>query len=131
MSVGGNCAISPDPEVDQRDDAPFGPEELSALPPLCGEEEWARLTAEMVAEYRPRLFAVFQDCGERFDSRIAAWGLAFDGCAELVDTVTGRHASLPSAEQALALYTRKPLVTARVVWADPGTATSSDETRAA
>lgn len=37
-----------------------------------------------MADEVPRLFAVVQEYGKRVDGRIAAWGLAFEDCAEVV-----------------------------------------------
>ena len=79
------------------DDAPDAG--ISTLAPLCGEEEFAELVAEMVAEGAPRLFAVVQEFGERVDGRIAAWGVALEDRAEVFGVEKGRSTRLRAPER--------------------------------
>lgn len=94
------------------------PAEVSPVTPapLCDEAEFAKLIDEMVAEEAPRLFAVVQEYGERVDGRIAAWGMAFEDYAEIVGLDNYVHVSLGSPERATHLFSRRPHITARLVW---------------
>lgn len=80
------------------------------------------MTAELVAGEAPRLFAVVQEYGERVDGRIAAWGMAFENCAEVVGVDRGLYLSLGSPERAARAFNRRPHITARVVWVNPDAA---------
>ncbi|MDQ2790230.1 MAG: hypothetical protein DLM60_18165 [Pseudonocardiales bacterium] len=91
----------------------------ATLPPLCGEAEFAELMAGLVADDAPRLFAVVQEYGDRVDGRIAAWGIAFEDCAKVVAVDHGLHMSLRSPERAVLAFSRRPHITARLVWIDP------------
>lgn len=88
----------------------------AALAPLCGEAEFAELIDELVAEEAPRLFAVVQEYGERADGRIAAWGIAFEDYAEVLGVDRRIHVHLPAPEHAVRTFSRRPHITARVVW---------------
>jgi len=90
--------------------------------PLCDEAEFAELAAELVADEAPRLFAVVQEYGERVDGRIAAWGMAFEDCAEVVGVDHGPRLSLGSPERAARAFNHRPHITARVVWVIPDAA---------
>ena len=72
----------------------------------------------MVAELAPRRFAVFQDFGDRVDGRVAAWGMAFDDRAEIVDANGSTWLSTTTPEKALDHYVRLPEVTSRIIWVD-------------
>jgi len=114
----------PDGQADQDDraagltydDEPVDPE---ALGPACGPEQYEVLVAEIVAESRPRLFAVFRDIGERVDGEVAAWGLDFGDHVQIVGCDGVPRTPWRSAEAALGSCGRGRGVTARVVWADP------------
>jgi hypothetical protein len=84
--------------------------------PLCGEEEFTELVREMVTNAAPQLFAVVQEVGERFDGRIAAWGLAFAEGAEVYTIGGNVRMSLSSAEQAIRLFGRGKDISVRLVW---------------
>jgi hypothetical protein len=84
--------------------------------PLCGEEEFTKLLAEMVADQAPRVFAVVQEYGERVDGRIAAWGIAFDDHAAVVDVGGAVLVSAQSAESALRRFHGGSDITPRLVW---------------
>ena len=104
---------------------------ISTLAPLCGETEFTELVAEMVVDEAPRLFAVVQEYGERVDGRIAAWGIALEGRAEIVGVDGGATMSLRSPERAARIFSRHPDITARVVWVPVDNATPPQETDAA
>lgn len=97
----------------------------TAIPPLCGEEEFAALVDNMVADIAPRLFAVVQEYGDRVDATCAAWGMAFDDHAEVVG-VEGVRASLRSAENALRYFRCGSHITPRLVWVNPAAATEPE-----
>lgn len=88
--------------------------------PLFGREKYERLVAGLVADLAPRMFAVVQDWGDRVDSRIAAWGLAFDDYAEIVGVDRGLRMSAASPEQTLIGFAHRPDITARVIWVHLG-----------
>jgi hypothetical protein len=89
--------------------------EVETSKPLCGEEEFAELVAEMVRDEAPRLFAVVQEIGEREDGRIAAWGMAFDDHTAVMRD-RGSWLSVSSPDRARCMLSRAPDVTARLVW---------------
>lgn len=86
--------------------------------PLCGEEEFAALVAEMVNDEAPRLFAVVQEIGEREDGQIAAWGIAFEDHTAVMRDRTS-WLSVSSPDRARQLLSRAPDVTAHLVWVEP------------
>ena len=94
------------------------PAEVSpvTLVPLCDEAEFTELIDEMVAEEAPRLFAVVQEYGERVDGWVAAWGMAFEDYAKIVGLDSHVHVSLGSPERATRMFSRRPHITARLVW---------------
>ncbi|MFE3827119.1 hypothetical protein [Streptomyces sp. NPDC059092] len=81
----------------------------------------------MVADTAPRLFAVVQSYEpaghgpEEADARVAAWGMAFDGHAEIVSVCGGTRMSVASLDRAVGRFGRGDDTTARVVWV-PGAA---------
>ncbi|APU16582.1 hypothetical protein [Actinoalloteichus fjordicus] len=100
----------------------------TSIRPLCDEETFARILTEIVADEAPRLFAVVQEYGERADARIAAWGFAFPGHAELVSTDHTCRMVLERPENALRGFRREDdHVDARIVWHDPDRVTALDE----
>ncbi|MET7990377.1 hypothetical protein ABZU76_05655 [Amycolatopsis sp. NPDC005232] len=84
--------------------------------PLCGQEEFTELVADMVKSSAPRLFAIVQEYGERVDARISAWGLDFDDKIEILDVDGRLRMSLMSTDRALWMFSRHPDVSAEVVW---------------
>jgi hypothetical protein len=110
---------------DERDETPG--EGTGPSTPLCDEAEFNQMVAEMVADEAPRLFAVVQEYGERVDGRIAAWGMAFDDHAEIINVDDGTNVSLSSPERAAHGFHHRPNITARVVWVKPDAATPPDE----
>jgi hypothetical protein len=69
-----------------------------------------------VADNAPRLFAVVQEYGQRVDARIAGWGLAFDGRAEVVSTDGQLRMKLTAPEQGLRAFHFGSHIRARLVW---------------
>ena len=106
----------------EQTDQPPAEVEPATLTPLCGETEFAQEVAELVADEAPRLFAVVQEYGERVDGRIAAWGMAFEDRADIVSVNRGLHLNLRSPERAVRAFTRRPHITARLVWVNPDAA---------
>jgi hypothetical protein len=111
-------ALTPDSPRRQHDDDHIeepGPD-ADDLAPLCDEQEFTALLEAMVAEDAPRLFAVVQEYGDRADGWIAAWGMAFDGHADVV--AVGRHAQmrLPAPENALRMFGLGNHIRARLMW---------------
>jgi hypothetical protein len=86
------------------------------LTPTCGEAEFAEEINAMVADEAPKLFAIVQELGERADAVIAAWGMAFDDCAELIGADGGSRMSLESPETARWLFSRRENITAHIIW---------------
>ncbi|CAM4098358.1 hypothetical protein KIPE111705_40280 [Kibdelosporangium persicum] len=87
-------------------------------PPLCGEEEFAALVAEVVANDAPRLFAVVAEYGERVDAMCVAWGMAFEKGAYAV-SVDGRKQFVVSRPDLVLPHFRvRGSVSARLVWPD-------------
>ncbi len=87
------------------------------LEPLGTEEEFVTLIDELVAEDAPRVFALVEECGERVDARILAWGMAFEDHAEVVGVYRGVYGRFRSAENARRTFARRRTV--RLVWATP------------
>jgi len=86
---------------------------------LRDRESYERQVNRMVDELAPRMFAVVQDYGDQEDSRIAAWGLAFEDYAEIVSVDGDLRVSTDSMERAVNSFSQPPDVTARVVWGAP------------
>lgn len=82
-------------------------------------EQYAEVVRQLVTESAPRRFAIVQDWGDRFDSRVAAWGIATDEHTHIIDADAGPRMTVDSVRLALLLYTEKPHVSARVHWIDP------------
>ncbi|MFE0020568.1 hypothetical protein [Amycolatopsis sp. NPDC059021] len=97
------------------------------MEPVCDEDEFAEILAEMVADEAPRLFAVVQVYGERVDARIAAWGMAFHDHAEVVPVRRGPRMNLLAPENALRMFKFGSHVQARLVWFDPDAATPVED----
>jgi hypothetical protein len=91
---------------------------MDDIKPLGGEEEFTNLLAEMVADQAPRVFAVVQELGERLDGRIAAWGMAFDEHAAVVDVRGNIFISTESAEASLRRFQVGREITPRLIWVE-------------
>nr|CEL18995.1 hypothetical protein [Kibdelosporangium sp. MJ126-NF4] len=98
----------------------------STLTPLYGEAEFAKQMEGLVADEAPRLFAVVQEYGERVDGRIAAWGMAFDGCADVIATEDGSRVNVRDPESALHLFAVGTRIRAHLVWVNPEAATRDE-----
>ncbi len=85
--------------------------------PLGTEEEFAQLVDELVAATAPRLFALVEECGERAEGWVAAWGMQFEDHVEVVAAAGGPRLSVSSAEIARAIFSR--LGRMRLVWCPP------------
>jgi hypothetical protein len=97
------------------DDLCWGSDEPGqSLPP----GEYADEVRQLLAESAPRRFAIVQEWGDRYDARIAAWGLASADDAHIF-AADGSRTLISGIPLALRAYTRKPYVTARVHWLDP------------
>jgi hypothetical protein len=83
--------------------------------PLCGEEAFAADLAIMVSEEAPRLFAVVQELGMREDSRIAAWGMAFEDRVDVIGLGGDVHLGTRE-ENLLRRFRIGTRVTPRLVW---------------
>jgi hypothetical protein len=105
---------------DQHKDVP----DPSGLPPVCDEEEFTELLAEMVADEAPRLFAIVAEYGDRVDAGCAAWGLAFADHAFAVSVHSNRFHSAPTPEALLCRFRVSAHVTPRLVWFDSSKAGS-------
>lgn len=84
------------------------------------ESTFTGLIDDMVTESAPRAFAVVQVYGERLDARIVAWGLAWEGQAEIVGVDGGSRVCVRSPERACRLLGHAGDVTARLVWLPSG-----------
>lgn len=86
--------------------------------PMCDPATFPVLLDDWVTDSAPSLFAVVLGYGDRVDTHIAAWGVAF---AERVDVlgVDGTiHRGLRHAVDALPLLCIGNHVTAHLVWVD-------------
>src|SRR5699024_3499394 len=90
--------------------------------PLCEEQLFATVLEQMVADNAPRLFAIVQEYGERVDAHIAAWGMAFDGYAELITTNRRVRMGLQHPEQALDRFHFGTHIHPRLIWHNPDAA---------
>lgn len=61
---------------------------------LIAPEQYDRLVTEMINDERPHLFAVLREYGERVDTEIAGWGMAWP---DHVEVVLGGGARLQSS----------------------------------
>jgi hypothetical protein len=99
----------------------------SGMTPLCDEPEFAAIAESMVADEAPRLFAIVQEYGKRVDGRIAAWGMAFDGHAEIISVERTQRMSARAPEDALRLFNLGSGIRARIVWFNPDAATPAED----
>lgn len=105
------------PEAGERDDGRWG--EGTPPPAVMSAETYEEMVTMIVAENAPRRFAVVQDWGDHVDGRVAAWGMAFPDHVDIVDAEGGPRMRLTSPRLALIAYSRRPDVTARLMWIDP------------
>lgn len=97
--------------------------EIAEPGPLGTEEEFAELVDQLVADTAPRLFALVEECGERADGWVAAWGMQFEDHVEVMAEDHGARLSVVSAERAREILSR--VGTMRLVWC-PSPALSGD-----
>lgn len=95
--------------------------DTGGLKPLCNEAEFAEMVDELVHSTAPCLFALVEECGERADGWIVAWGMQFEDHAEVVAADRGLRISVVSAERARDLFGR--VGTIRLVWCQRGVLT--------
>lgn len=75
---------------------------------------------ELIDDTAPRLFAVVQSYeppegyADEADARVAAWGMAFDGYAEIVSVEGGARMSVCSLDRAVRRFGRGTDVSARL-----------------
>jgi hypothetical protein len=100
-----------------------GPADLSELPSLGDEREFAAMMDDLIAGEMPRLFAIVQEYGERVDGWIAAWGMAFADHAEMIFDNGARWMTLRTPDKALRVLKSDPHVRTRLVWLSPAAAT--------
>jgi hypothetical protein len=101
--------------------------EGQALPELFAtKEEFDEAVAGMVRDLAPRLFAVVQEYGPRFDARIAGWGLAHETHSDVIGIGNSVHLGASRPEDMLRHFHRRHLVTARIVWPAPAAAPPPD-----
>jgi hypothetical protein len=87
---------------------------------LTEQEQYEEFVTDLVAEARPRLFAVLREFGVHQDAEVAAWGMAWDGHVELISPNGTVRMQSESAERALRLFRRRGGDgSARLVWLDP------------
>lgn len=97
----------------------------NAVPASLTNAELDTLADELVRDTAPRLFAVVQsyDPGDghtdEADAWVAAWGMAFDGHAEMVSPGGGVRMRVCSPDWAVRRFGRGADLTARVVWVAP------------
>ncbi|HEY0804907.1 MAG TPA: hypothetical protein VGD84_07580 [Pseudonocardiaceae bacterium] len=99
----------------------------AGLSPLCDAEAFAASLEGMVADFAPRVFAVVQEYGERVDGRIAAWGMAFEDHAEIVDVKGRVRMGMRSPEDALRGFAFGSHVRPHLVWVNPDAATRTKD----
>ncbi len=80
------------------------------------ESVFAELIEDMVVKSAPRAFAVVQVYGERLDARIAAWGLAREGQAEIFGVDGGLRMCVRSPERACWMFGNAADISTRLVW---------------
>lgn len=101
---------------------PAHPSAEAAVPPLT-KDELDALADELVQDTAPRLFAVVQSYepgdSDNADAWVAAWGMAFDGHAEIVSSGGGARLSVCSPDWAVRRFGRGVDLSARVVWVAP------------
>ena len=89
----------------------------TAQAPLCDEPRFAALAEGLVADFAPRLFALLEEEGERFDGSIFAWGMAFEDHAEVVRACGTFRDSFCSADSARELFSHRGKM--RLIWYNP------------
>ncbi len=92
-------------------------DDLTALSPLWGEEEFMAELTDLAVSEAPRRFALCEVEGERWDGWIYGWGLAFADRVVFFAPGDCLAGEFTSAQKALALFSRSRDL--RLVWIDP------------
>jgi hypothetical protein len=79
------------------------------------DPDYQRDMAQLVTDEAPAVFAVVEEPDDRSDGRIAAWVLEFADRVEAIGTDGGLRMSARTTARVLAVYGRRPGVTARLV----------------
>jgi hypothetical protein len=82
-------------------------------------DEYDEIINDMVRDFAPSRFAIVQHWGAHTDGRIAAWGFTTGDHTDIIDAEAGGRFRSDSIRLAIRLYSRKPYLTASVVWVDP------------
>lgn len=98
-------------------------DDMGELGPLGSEAEFAELVDALVTDSAPRLFALVEECGERADGWVVAWGMQFEDHAEVIAADRGLRVSVLSAERAREMFSRLGKV--RLVWCQHGALASA------
>lgn len=80
--------------------------------------EFDALVEDLCVATAPRFFATVQEYGERFDARVAAWGMSFDDHARVITVDGGIELNLRSAESSLRYFSGENITT-RLIWLSP------------
>ncbi|GAB2986170.1 hypothetical protein [Saccharothrix stipae] len=84
-------------------------------------EEFAAVMRQLAAEDAPRLFAIVEEYGERQEARVAGYGLAYPGHAEVNSVEGDFHLSSESPENARVIFeisSRSSGARTHLVWLD-------------
>ncbi|WP_157767791.1 hypothetical protein [Actinosynnema pretiosum] len=86
---------------------------------LLSPKEYAAAVVELVTSAAPDVFAVLVEDEEPPDAEIVAWGMAFEGRAEMVSTDGSFRALCRDAESALQSLASSGGLKVRLVWVTP------------
>lgn len=87
------------------------------LSPIGDEELFTAEIDKMVAADAPRVFALCEEIGDRVEAVTIAWGMDFDGRAEVVSAADdGVSGVFGSAERARWLFSAHGKTKVRLVW---------------
>ncbi|MFE0028168.1 hypothetical protein [Amycolatopsis sp. NPDC059021] len=99
----------------------------SGKKPMCDKKTFASMLDIIAAENAPRLFAIFQEYGDRVDAKVAGWGMAFEEHAEVVSVDRSLRIGLDEPRKALPSFNFGTHIRARLVWVDPAAARPAPE----
>ncbi|WP_327274033.1 hypothetical protein OG609_19880 [Streptomyces sp. NBC_01224] len=97
-------------------DEPSKDNASSEEPMSLGRKEFELLLQDLVRDSAPRMFAVVQELGDCEDGVVAAWGLAFEGRAEVVSAEGVSRLSARTPESALRFFSGGARNRARLIW---------------
>lgn len=119
MGEGNKHANTRQEFIEDDDDSGVEYVDPAELSPIGNEELFAAEINTMVAEDAPRVFALCEEIGQRADAVTIAWGMAFNGHAELVSAAhNGVRGVFGSAERARKWFSVHGKTTVRLVWVD-------------